>query len=132
MKLRLFIGPPDQERAGDRKLRDLIMRIKKLGVQAALFTLLGMLSLIGAQAQTNTVGNISGTLRDQSGAVVPRAEIFIQEMRTGMRRTVTTNNEGLYSALSLPVGLYTISTTPQGYKKTVANGPEGKGLELHI
>src|SRR5262245_43584839 len=119
MRLRLFIGPPDQERAGDRKLRDMIMRIKKPGVRAALVTLLGMLILIGARAQTNTVGNISGTVRDQSGAVIPRAEVIIQEMRTGLRRTVTTNNEGLFSALSLPVGLYTISTAPQGYKKIV-------------
>jgi Carboxypeptidase regulatory-like domain/TonB-dependent Receptor Plug Domain len=104
----------------------------KIIVYQTIMIFLGMGFLTGAYAQTNTVGNISGTVRDPQGAVVPGVQVTIQEVRTGVSRTVQTNNDGLYSALSLPVGIYTVSAAPQGYKKTVVNGPDGNGLELHV
>ncbi len=82
---------------------------------------------IGVDAQTSTVGSISGTVRDPAGAVVPQAQVIIQEERTGFSRTVVTNNEGFYSAPSLPFGRYSVSTAPQGFKKTISIG-----LELHV
>jgi Carboxypeptidase regulatory-like domain/TonB-dependent Receptor Plug Domain len=107
-------------------------RILKKIVFQIFMVLLGMGFLTGAFAQTSTVGNISGTVRDPQGAVVPGVQVTIQEVRTGLSRTVQTNNDGFYSALSLPVGLYTVSAAPKGYKKTVVSGEEGKGLELHV
>jgi hypothetical protein len=82
---------------------------------------------IGVDAQTSTVGNISGTVRDPTGAVVPRAQVVIQEERTGFARRVVSNDEGFYSAPSLPFGRYSVSTAPQGFKKTVSTG-----LDLHV
>ena len=82
---------------------------------------------IGVDAQTSTVGSISGTVRDPTGAVVPRAQVVIEEERTGFSRTVVANDEGFYSALSLPFGRYSVSTAPQGFKKTVSTG-----LDLHV
>ena len=63
----------------------------------------------------------------QQGAVVPKAEVVITEERTGASRTVTADDEGFYSAQSLPVGRYSVSTAPQGFKKTVATA-----VELHV
>jgi hypothetical protein len=40
---------------------------------------------IDVHAQTSTVGSISGTLRDPTGAVVPRAQVVIEEERTGFK-----------------------------------------------
>jgi hypothetical protein len=82
---------------------------------------------IGVDAQTSTVGSISGTVRDPTGAVVPQAQVLIQEERTGFSRTVVTNNEGFYSAPSLPFGRYSVSTAPPGFKTTVSTG-----LDLHV
>src|SRR5215470_3088155 len=84
------------------------------------------LSII-AQGQTSTVGSISGTVRDPQGAVIPKAEVVIQDERTGFSRTVVTSDEGFYSAPSLPFGRYSVSTAPQGFKKTVHSG-----VELHV
>ena len=100
--------------------------MKKLGRQTALF-LLSMGLFIGAQAQSSTVGNISGTVRDPQGAAIPNAEVVIQEETTGASRTVVTNDTGFFSAPSLPVGLYSVSTAPQGFKKTISGG-----LELNV
>ena len=89
--------------------------------------MLGLGLLIQVQAQTSTVGSISGTVRDPQGAAIPKAEVIIQEERTGFSRAVLTNDDGFYSAPSLPFGRYSISTAPQGFKRTV-----NSGVELHI
>jgi hypothetical protein len=80
-----------------------------------------------ARAQTSTVGSISGTVRDPQGAAVTGAEVTILEETTGQSRTVRTGDDGTYSAQSLPVGRYTVSTAPSGFKKTVA-----PGVEVHV
>src|SRR5258705_5708477 len=72
---------------------------------------------LGVEAQTSTVGSISGTVRDPAGAVIPGAQIVIEEERTGLTRRVVSNDEGFYSAPSLPFGRYSVSTTAQGFKK---------------
>jgi hypothetical protein len=102
------------------------LTLRRNGLQALLFVLCAGL-LIGVHAQTSTVGNITGTVRDPNGAVVPRAEVTIIEERTGLSRTVMTNEDGVFVAPSLPLGRYTVSTAPQGFKKTV-----NSGLELHV
>src|SRR5262249_38444677 len=86
---------------------------------------LGMLT--AASAQTNTVGTISGTVKDPNGATIPRAEVTIQEERTGLTRTVTADEFGSFTIPSVPAGLYTVSTAPSGFKKTV-----NSGVELHV
>ena len=78
--------------------------------------------LVGVRAQTSTVGNISGIVRDPAGAVIPRAKVVIQEETTGFSRTVTTSDEGFYSAPSLPVGRYSVSIAPQRFKQTTLVG----------
>src|SRR5919112_2021921 len=93
--------------------------MKKLGLPAALF-LLGMGVVVRVQPQTNTVGSISGTLRDPKGAAVPDTEVTITETATGQSRTVRTDADGFFNAPSLPVGRYNLSTAPPGFKKLVA------------
>jgi hypothetical protein len=73
------------------------------------------------------VGTISGTVRDPNGAAIPKAEVTIQEERTGLSRTVTADEYGSFTIPSVPAGLYTVSTAPSGFKKTV-----NSGLELHV
>src|SRR5437870_1330076 len=99
--------------------------LKKLSLQV-LVVLLGAL-FCAAHAQTTTVGTISGTVRDEKGAVVPRAEVSIESEGTGISRTVNSDDNGFYLVPSLPAGSYTISTAPSGFKKTVTTG-----VDLHV
>src|SRR5258708_24765753 len=99
--------------------------LKKLGLQV-LVVLIGALFFV-ANAQTTTVGTISGTIRDEKGAVVPRADVSIQGEGTGISRTVHSDDNGFYLASSLPAGRYTVSTAPGGFKKTVA-----EAVHLHV
>ena len=99
---------------------------RRFAVQA-LILLLSIGLFVGVHAQSSTAGNITGTVRDQQGAAVPKAEVTIVEEKTGASRTVTTNEDGFYNAPSLPAGVYSISTAPAGFKKTISTG-----VELHV
>jgi len=83
--------------------------------------------LVGVHAQSSTTGNITGTVRDPQGAAVPKAEVTITDEKTGASRTISATEDGFYNATSLPAGMYTISTAPAGFKKTISTG-----VELHV
>jgi hypothetical protein len=83
--------------------------------------------LVGVHAQSSTTGNITGTVRDPQGAAVAKADVTLVEEKTGASRTVHTNDDGFYNVPSLPAGVYTISTAPSGFKKTISTG-----VELHV
>jgi hypothetical protein len=100
---------------------------RKFGLQALLLLLSIALFAGGAYAQSSTAGNITGTVRDPQGAAVANAEITFLEEKTGATRTAKTNDDGFFSAPGLPAGVYTISTAPSGFKKTVASG-----VQLHV
>jgi hypothetical protein len=99
---------------------------RRFGLQAVLL-LLSIGLLVGVHAQSSTAGNITGTVRDPQGAAVPKAEITVVEEKTGASRTVTTNDDGFYNIPSLIPGVYTLSTAPAGFKKTVVTA-----VELHV
>jgi hypothetical protein len=67
-------------------------------------------------------GSISGTVKDPSGAVVPKATVTATNTDTGVRQVVATNDAGAYSFPGLPVGHYDVDITVTGfrpYRRTV-------------
>src|SRR5690349_22645906 len=95
-------------------------------VQASLL-LLSIGLLVGVHAQSSTTGNITGTVRDPQGAAVPKAEVTITDEKTGVSRTLSATEDGFYNATSLPASIYTVSTAPSGFKKTVVTS-----VDLHV
>jgi hypothetical protein len=61
-------------------------------------------------------GSVVGTVTDQTGAVVPGAQIAISNDSTGLKRQTTTDSTGLYRILDLPQGTYTIEATAKGFR----------------
>src|SRR5882762_978116 len=57
-----------------------------------------------------TTGEIRGTIKDQTGAVVPNVAITIKGMSVGFNRTVQTDDGGAYNARQVPPGTYSVST----------------------
>jgi hypothetical protein len=86
----------------------------------SVFLLLVLLVAMGitmhAQAPS---GTIVGTVKDESGAVIPNATITITNKATNVGRTVTVNAEGLYSAPALQPGDYTVRGEMQGFRTIV-------------
>src|SRR6266702_19497 len=74
------------------------------------------LGAITTFAQTGT-SSITGTVLDVNGAAVPGATVTALNEATGVVYTQTSNDSGLYSFSSLPVGVYTVTVEKQGFKK---------------
>src|ERR1700683_5406438 len=68
-----------------------------------------------AHAQ-QTLGGITGTVTDSSGAVVSGATVNLVGDQTKLSRTQTTSSTGAYSFVNLPLGTYTLSFTQQGFQ----------------
>ena len=65
-----------------------------------------------AQSSTAT---LSGTVEDQTGAIVAGANIALVNVAQGSQRLATTNNEGRFVFPSLPPGQYSVTATREGF-----------------
>lgn len=83
-----------------------------------LFVALTMTAIVDAQTQITT-GAIQGTVADQSGAVLPGANIEIKNLETNQVKTLTTDTDGRFVALQLPPGHYTVTISKQGFATLV-------------
>ncbi|MGH9359760.1 MAG: TonB-dependent receptor domain-containing protein [Terriglobia bacterium] len=83
-----------------------------------------LLSLsLAAPIRAQVVGaTLSGTVTDQSGAMVPNAQISIKNTATGITTNVTTNSAGLYTAPNLIPGPYQVKISAQGFNTVVHSG----------
>lgn len=81
-----------------------------------------VLAVLGAFAQTQTTGQISGTVSDTSGAVLPQTKITVTSKDTGFVRTTETNSSGYYVVPLLLPGHYTVSVTVQSFQTIVRDG----------
>ncbi|MCX6633658.1 MAG: carboxypeptidase-like regulatory domain-containing protein, partial [Acidobacteria bacterium] len=88
-------------------------------IGVALFVATIMTSPLWGQSFT---GNIVGTVKDQTGAVVPGLEVVITHLETNRRVTATTNARGEYVSVHLGVGEYRVEATAQGFKQAVRAG----------
>jgi len=69
-----------------------------------------------ASAQTNN-GQISGTVRDTSGGVLPGVTVTVTNTNTNISRTEVTGANGTFVVASLPFGPYTVTAELQGFRK---------------
>ncbi|MEW5976731.1 MAG: TonB-dependent receptor [Acidobacteriota bacterium] len=85
---------------------------------AGLF-LMGMPAWVCGQTAQAT---LSGTVRDESGAVLQAAEIKLTEEATGLERATRTGRAGTFTLASLPPGRYRASASLVGFKTGVVRG----------
>ena len=72
-----------------------------------LAAVIGIFSVTAAAQLTR--GFVSGTVTDQSGAVVPHAKITLQEQSTGIRHARLSNEAGVYRFVALEPGVYSVT-----------------------
>jgi hypothetical protein len=91
-----------------------------LGVGLLALTLSAILSA-SASAQVDT-GSITGTVKDQSGAIVPGATVTITHEGQGLTLTTVTREDGTYIFTPIRTGAYRIDVELQGFKKEARRG----------
>ena len=97
------------------------MRAAKLVVTVGiLFPLL----ISGPLLAQVTGSALSGTITDQSGAVVPSAKIQIKSVATGQSMETQADSAGVYNVTKLTPGDYEISVSAEGFPSQItANSP---------
>lgn len=96
----------------------------------AMMSLMGMLAF-GQVDQ----GRIVGTVKDQTGAVIPGATITVKNERTGEVRTTTSTQEGTFLVTNLKPSLYTVTASAGNFAKTEYTSVElvvGQALNLNV
>jgi D-alanine-D-alanine ligase-like ATP-grasp enzyme len=85
--------------------------------------LLALLVITVGSATAQTFrGIILGTVTDSSGGSVPGATVTIKNVDTGLTRTLTTSDDGSYSAPELPIGNYSVTVEKAGFKTGLITG----------
>lgn len=63
-------------------------------------------------------GAILGTVKDQSGGVIPRATVTLTNTGTGISRTTKAGGDGGYVFRPVKIGTYSVAAEFQGFRKT--------------
>src|SRR5437867_10795825 len=86
--------------------------------------LLGFLffSLACAVLLAQSTAQVNGTVKDQTGAVLPGVEVTATQTATGLTRSVVTDETGSYILINLPVGPYRLQADLPGFRSFVQTG----------
>jgi hypothetical protein len=76
----------------------------------------GLFLLLSATALCQDTATLTGTVRDNSGAVIPGAVVAVKQMATGTVRQLATNSAGEYVAAALVPGQYDLTITASGFR----------------
>src|SRR5438876_508619 len=77
--------------------------------------------LLCRPAFAQTLGTITGEVKDSSGAIVPGATVTVTNKATNATRTTASNAVGLYDFPALPPGTYTVKTELDGFKTATSD-----------
>src|SRR5438128_10683440 len=86
-------------------------------VAALLFSVL-ICSTVWAQS----TAQVSGTVKDQTGAVLPGVEVTATQTGTSLMRSAVTDETGSYVLSNLPVGPYRLEATLPGFRSYIQTG----------
>src|SRR5215469_5753679 len=63
--------------------------------------------------------NITGTVTDTSGAVIPAAKIRVSNSEKGFTRELVSDSAGVYTAAKIPIGTYDVTAEAAGFEKLI-------------
>ena len=83
-----------------------------------------------ARAQLSGRGEIKGTVKDPTGAVVTNATVTATEVSTGVSTVRTTNSSGIYDISPINAGLYVVTVTASGFEKQTQTDVQVNAMEI--
>ena len=93
------------------------MRKRRARILSASFGGLCVLALARHMEGQVDTGAISGTVRDQSGAVIPRAKVTLTNEGTAFQASTLAASDGAYIFNPLKIGTYPITTASSGFEQ---------------
>lgn len=105
----------DHKSAMDFNFRRRYSRLLAVPLVLAVFTM----AVPVVMGQSVVTGDITGTVTDPSGAVVPDASVTLKSATTGATQTTTTNASGGYRFSLLKPGDYTLTVAQKNFKSLI-------------
>src|SRR5206468_11401493 len=87
-----------------------------------MFAAMFVIGLTCGDIWAQATAQIAGTVRDQSGAVLPGVEVTMTQAETGVARTAVTNETGSYVLSNLPIGPYRLEAGLPGFRTFIQTG----------
>jgi hypothetical protein len=87
---------------------------------------------VSLHSQAAGTASVQGTITDQTGAAVPGATVTLTQTATGLSRTSTSDNAGVYAMPNVAVGPYRLSVTAQGFTTFTQTGTLEVGNNISI
>src|SRR3954463_14564819 len=84
--------------------------------------ILGVVTAIGAVAQTTGSATLVGTISDATGAVLPGAKVAVVNTGTSFRSETQTSPEGSYYVPYLAPGSYRVTVEAAGLRTSLREG----------
>ena len=81
------------------------------------------------------VSQITGFVRDETGAFVPGVQVTVTQTATGFSKTAQTDETGAYILVNLPLGPYRLEAAKMGFRTYIQTGFElqvGTAPEISI
>src|SRR5947208_557425 len=79
-------------------------------------------ALACAAGWAQSTAQISGVVKDQSGAILPGVDVSATQTATGAKRTTVTNENGAFALPNLPIGPYMLEASLPGFRTYVQTG----------
>src|SRR5689334_3602767 len=89
---------------------------------SVLFSIVIGLTVATGEVWAQATAQVSGTVHDQSGAVLPGVEVTATQTETGVVRMTVTNETGSYVLANLPLGPYKLEAALSGFRTFVQTG----------
>ena len=93
---------------------------------------LTMLLLAASLAAQSTSGLVNGTVKDDTGAIVPGATVVLSNPVSGYTRTTTSDAEGQFHFYNLPFNLYRVQVKSTSFATSVQNVQVGSSLPINL
>ena len=93
-----------------------------MGAKRVIWGLAAVLLFFVGNTEAQESGQIVGTVKDPSGAVIPGVSVKAEEAQTGFSRTAVSNPSGAYELVSLRPTTYTVTVESSGFKKVTQSG----------
>jgi len=97
------------------------------------------LALLATLAMAQSTSQLNGSVADSTGAKVSGAKITLTDAATGLQRSTTSNEAGLYQFLEVPPGNYRLDATATGFAAYLApkvtlivKTPSTVNIQFHV
>ena len=93
------------------------LRISRLSTSSLLLVLILLVGGMPMAWSQSIGGGLRGVVTDQSGAVIPDANLILKSQGTGAVRSTKSTSDGLYSFSDIEPGPYTLNVSAKGFEE---------------